>query len=566
MTKPKGKPTPGLGPLEDFRNFVFLVWKHLNLPDPTPVQYDICEYLQHGPDRQMIQAFRGVGKSYITSAFTAWELLRDPDQKIMAVSASKDRADQFSTFVKRLIEDMPILAPLRSRPEQRNSNLAFDVGPARPDHSPSVKSVGIFGQLTGSRANIIIADDVEVPNNSETQTMRDKLAERVKEFDAVLKPGGRVVYLGTPQTELTLYGLLRQRGYETRIWPARFPTPAQARSYGDDLAPMILRGLDKGSRAGASTDPKRFDDEDLAKRELSYGKAGFALQFMLDPKLSDVDRYPLKTSDLIVMSCPPNEAPGKVTWGSMPELALPDLPNVGLSGDKWYRPWRTSDDPREWAPYQGTVMFIDPAGGGADEASYAALSFLNGNLFLRDVGGFMHGYAPATLQGFADAAKAHNVNLVLVEDNFGDGMFRELLKPYLAKTHPCGVEGVKHTRQKELRIIDTLAPVLAQHRLIVDPRVIEKDYRSVESYSSDTKHAYRLFHQLTRITRDKGALKQDGRLDALAGAVAYFAERMARDQEKAAEELREEALRKELEKFIEACGGRTSVGPMWVRT
>lgn len=568
MARSSGKPTPNLGPYEDFRNFMWLTWKHLGLPEPTFVQYDIAEYLQYGPDRQIIQAFRGVGKSYITSDFVGWEGLRDRDIKTMAVSASKDRADQFSTFVKRLIEDMPILNALRAAPEQRNSNLMFDFGGCRPDHSPSVKSVGIFGQLTGSRANRIIADDVEVPNNSETQTMRDKLAERVKEFDAIIKPGAgnRIVYLGTPQTELTLYRLLRDRGYETRVWPARYPTKVFMRSYGDTIAPALLKKMEQGAKEGTSTDPKRFDDEDLTKRELSYGKAGFALQFMLDPKLSDVDRYPLKTSDFVVLDCPRETAPGKLAWGASPDLVLPDLPNVGLSGDRWHRPWMVSTDHQEWAPYQGTVMFIDPSGTGADEASYVVLSFLHGNLFLRDVGGFLHGYSPETLQGFADAAKFNGVNTALIEENFGDGMFGELLKPYLAKTHPCSVESVKHTRQKELRIIDTLAPVLAQHRLIVDPKAIEKDYRSVESYPSDQKHTYRLFHQLTRVTRDKGALKQDGRLDALAGAVGFFADRMARDQEKAAQEAKDLALEEELRKFMQAAGGRPDPGPLWVRT
>src|SRR5271166_6386538 len=166
--------TPAFGDpiLDDFRNFLFLVWRHLNLPDPTPVQYDIAHYLQHGPKRCIIEAFRGVGKSYVTSAFVVWLLLRDPQLNILVVSASKDRADQFSIFTKRLIAEMPMLAHLRPKDEQRNSMISFDVGPARNSHAPSVKSVGITGQITGSRADVIIADDVEVPNNSMTDMMR----------------------------------------------------------------------------------------------------------------------------------------------------------------------------------------------------------------------------------------------------------------------------------------------------------------------------------------------------------------------------------------------------------
>jgi hypothetical protein len=56
--------------LQDFRVFLTMVWRHLNLPDPTPVQLDIAHWLQHGPRRKIIEAFRGVGKSWITSTLT----------------------------------------------------------------------------------------------------------------------------------------------------------------------------------------------------------------------------------------------------------------------------------------------------------------------------------------------------------------------------------------------------------------------------------------------------------------------------------------------------------------
>ena len=253
-------------PLLDFRNFVFMVWQHLNLPDPTPVQYDMAEYLQNAPKRAVIEAFRGVGKSYITSAFVCWKLLLDPEVKVLVVSASKVRSDDFSTFTQRLINELPILHHLKSREGQRQSKVAFDVGPCQASHSPSVKSVGITGQLSGSRADIIVADDVEVPNNSMTQTMRSKLSEAVKEFDAVLKPGGTVVYLGTPQTEMSLYETLPERGYEVRIWPSRYPEEKQVIRYANKLAPFIQDRLDRGAIVGDPTDPLRFDVEDLLER------------------------------------------------------------------------------------------------------------------------------------------------------------------------------------------------------------------------------------------------------------------------------------------------------------
>lgn len=528
--------------LTDYRKFTYVVWKHLGLPDPTPVQYDIGNYLQNGPRRSVIEAFRGVGKSWLTSAFVCWLLLNNPQLKILVVSASKERADAFSTFVKRLINEIPMLQHLAPQDGQRDSVIAFDVGPATPDHSPSVKSVGITGQITGSRADVLIADDVEVPNNSATQMMRDKLSEAVKEFDAILKPGGRIIYLGTPQTEMSLYNQLPERGYEVRIWPSLFPELSKVESYKGRLAPLITKALEEDpSVAGKPTDPKRFGEEDLMERRASYGRAGFALQFQLDTSLSDGDRYPLKVADLIVQNLGPTMAHLKLAWAAAPEVCINDLPNVALTGDRFYRPMWHSPDMSE---YTGAVMSIDPSGRGKDETGYAVVKALAGNLFLTEAGGISGGYEESTLEALAYAAKRNQVKYIIIEANFGDGMFTQLLKPILGRIYPCAVEEVKHSTQKEARIIDTLEPVLSGHRLIVDQKVIQNDFDTAR----DIK--YSLFYQLTRITRDRGALVHDDRLDALAIAVNYWVEAMGRDNNKAADEIKGAALDRELKKFM----------------
>lgn len=496
----------------------------------------------------VIEAFRGVGKSYITSAFVVHQLLLDPEKKVLVVSASKNRSDDFSTFTQRLINDMPVLHHLKPREEQRASKISFDVGPAGPSHSPSVKSVGITGQLSGSRADIIVADDIEIPNNSATQMMREKLAEAVKEFDAVLKPDGRIIYLGTPQTEMSLYEELPNRGYEARIWPARYPSEAVRSRYSGRLAPLVGDLLDRNEEGltGLPTDPKRFTDDDLLERELSYGRSGFSLQFMLDTSLSDADRYPLKLSDLIVMPLDNQKAPEKIIWGRNPANELKELPNLGLAGDKYYSQQETVGS---YLDYTGSVMAIDPSGRGADETAYAVVKMLNGQLFVTDAGGVKGGYSSETLQALAVIAKRGQVNEIIIESNFGDGMFTELFKPVLHKVYEVTVNEVRHSKQKELRIIDTLEPVMNQHRLVIDPKVIERDWQSVQNYSTEKAPKYTLAYQMTRITKDRGALAHDDRLDALSMAIAYWVEQMASDADKAIYDRKEEMLMETLERF-----------------
>ena len=534
--------------LKNFKNFLYLCWKFLKLPEPTPIQYDIADYIQTKERRLVVEAFRGVGKSWITSAFVCHQLLLNPQKNILVVSASKSRADDFSTFTQRLVNEMPILQHLIPRDDQRHSKISFDVAPAIASHSPSVKSMGITGQLTGSRADLIIADDVESANNSQTQLMRDRLSETVKEFDAIIKPDvGRIIFLGTPQTEMSLYNTLEERGYKTKIWTALYPDKIQTVGYGHKLSSIISDVTDK---EGKPTDPERFDDVDLMERLSSYGRSGFNLQFMLDTTMSDSNRYPLKLNDLIVASgCSTwKEAPAKIQWASGTEQLKgidPEIPNVGLKGDYFVAPMYTSP---EYAPFEGVAMSIDPAGRGEDKTAYAVLKMLHGVLYLTDVGALEGGYSDATLEELSSIAKRNKVNYVVIESNFGDGMATALLKPVMAKIHPCEIEEVRHNIQKEKRIIDTLEPIMNGHRLVVDEQIIKDDFKLEPNHQ--------LFRQLTRITKDRGALRHDDQIDALAIAANYWVERMDRDQTLSYNQHKDELINKDLDKFMQHTIGR----------
>lgn len=535
--------------LTDFRNFVFLVWKFLGLPEPTPVQYDICDFLQHGPRRRTVCAFRGVGKSFLTSAYAIWQLLLDPQKNILVVSASKSRADDFSTFTQRLIWEMPILSHLRPDESQRTSKIAFDVGPAKAAHAPSVKSVGITGQLTGSRADLLISDDSESLNNSATQGQRDKLGELVREFEAIIKPGGEIVFLGTPQTDAgSLYHNLGERGYTTQIWPARYPDARLRTRYGDTLAPTILKKVKKDKDlVGKPTDERRFNATELEEREASYGRSGFALQFMLDPSLEDYTRFPLKLSDLIITDIDTEKAPENLIWAGSTDYVIPELPNVGFTGDHYHKPMAIDG---EWLKYTGSVMAVDPAGRGTDETSYAIVKILNGIMYVEECTGIAGGYGKDVLEKLTNEAKRHKVNLILIESNFGDGMFTELLKPYLRRIYPVTTEEVRHNIQKQKRIIDTLEPVMNQHRLVVSPKLIQNDYESTLDLSPEKQNQYRLFFQMTRLSREPNSLIHDDRIDVLSMAVSYWVMAAGVEAKEHMKKRKDEALEIELENIM----------------
>jgi len=510
---------------EDFKLFLQALWDQLDLPQPTRAQYAIADYLQSGPKRLQIQAFRGVGKSWITGAFVLWTLFKNPEKKIMIISASKERADNMSIFLQKLIIETPWLKHLQPKSDDsRWSRISFDVN-CSPHQAPSVKSVGITGQLTGSRADLMILDDIEVPGNSMTELMREKLLQLCTEAESILTPkdDSRIMYLGTPQTTFTVYRKLAERSYRPFVWPARYPKSLS--NYEGLLAPQLQEDIDMGVDVGDCTDPDRFDNEDLIDRESSMGRSNFMLQFMLDTSMSDAEKFPLKMADLIVTSVNPKEAPDAIVWCSDPVNVIKELPTVGLPGDYFYKPMQMQG---EWGPYTETICAVDPSGRGSDETAACYLSQRNGFLYLHEMRAYRDGYSDRTLLDILRGCKKYNVSTLVIETNFGDGIVSELFKKHLQQTKQnIFVDEVRANVRKEDRIIDSLEPVLNQHRLIVNRSVIDWDYTSNKDSAPESRLLYMLFYQMSRMCREKGAVKHDDRIDVLAMAVKYYTDALA---------------------------------------
>ena len=511
----------------DFKLFLQALWGQLDLPSPTRAQYAIADYLQNGPKRLQIQAFRGVGKSWITGAFVLWTLFNDPERKIMIISASKERADNMSIFLQKLIIETPWLNHLQPKSDDsRWSRISFDVH-CSPHQAPSVKSVGITGQLTGSRADLMILDDIEVPGNSMTELMREKLLQLCTEAESILTPksDSRIMYLGTPQTTFTVYRKLAERAYRPFVWPSRYPRKDKLSQYEGLLAPQIVEDIDGGIEEWSVTDPDRFDNDDLIEREASMGRSNYMLQFQLDTSLSDAEKFPLKMADLVVTSVNPSEACDNCIWCSDPKNVIKELPTVGLPGDYFYSPMQLQG---EWTPYTETICSVDPSGRGTDETAACYISQKNGFLYLHEVRAYRDGYSDRTLLDILKGCKKYGVTKLVIETNFGDGMVSELFKKHLQNNNQAiDVEEVRANVRKEDRIIDSLEPVLNQHRLVVNKSVIEWDYKSNADAAPEERLQYMLFYQMSRMCREKGAVKHDDRLDALAQGVKYYTDALS---------------------------------------
>ena len=521
--------------VNSFPDYLRYVYGHIYLPSSTPLQNRIAEILGENKKRLILQAARGTGKSYIAAIYSTWRLLRNVDEKVLIVSASGPKAIEIATFVRRLFEDVPLLQHLKPGSEQRDSVLSFDVQGAKTAIAPSVAAVGITSQITGRRATLVLADDVEVPSNSMTELMREKLLSRTSEFEALLIPDlpSSVLYLGTPQSMESIYGKLE---YETRILPAQVPEDETI--YEGKLDDWVmLQG-----RPGEATDKIRFPEEVLLERRAGMGAAMFKLQYNLDTTLSDAERFPLKCKDLMVHSITSIEAPLSIHYTGSKEYTIKDLTSLGFTGDHYHTPMRVHP---EYGKYDTIIMSIDPAGQGTDETTYAVVGVKNGYVYVIDVGGTKLGYSEEALVMLSNKAKEHKVETIVPEKNFGGGMFYNLFTKVLSGIYPCTVVDDFNVKgQKEVRIIDNIEPLATNHKLVFNYEMIQEDYEMTKK--DPTTIVYSLMYQYTHITRDRQSLTHDDRLDALSIACQYVKDMVMVDTESTIKSMKE----RELEQFL----------------
>ena len=514
----------------------------------TDIQRDIASYIAYGPHYLMVEAQRGQAKTTISAAYAVWTLIHNPRANILILSAGGDMASDISTLIIRVILTMPELECMR--PDTNNGDRSsvdhFDVHYALKgvDKSPSIKCLGITANLQGNRAQLLLADDIESSKNSQTATQRAQLMHLTLDFTSICSTG-RIIWLGTPQSMESIYNTLPGRGVSIRIWPGRYPTQAQRTNYGEHLAPYLVRKLDANPALaygggilgdqGQPVDPVLLNEDQLQKKERDQGTSYFQLQHMLNTRLVDAMRYPLKPEQLIVMHCQAR-MPMTVVRG-FGGAALRDF-NSHSFAFKMTIPHELSP---ETSGFQGIIAYVDPAGGGinGDETAYAVTGFLNGNIYLLDIGGLPGGYSGSVLKELAERLALWAPHKVIIEKNMGYGAFREVFVPVLHTVHKCAVDDDMVHGQKEQRIINTLEPVMGRGALIVNESVVERDKADCDRYAPANRLSYSLFHQMAKITRERGALVHDDRLDALEGAVRYWQTLLQQNQDSAVKAQRE---------------------------
>ena len=514
--------------VKDFRNHLFFAFKFMGLGEPTPAQYAMADALQEGDKDMQLQAGRGFGKSVITSCLASWYLLKDPNATVMVISATANKAVEFISMTRKILNLIPYCHHMV--PGDHTTDNAFGFNLECRDmigQDLSCYARGITSQITGSHADYLIFDDVEIEGNCETQVSRDKLMNKCLEAEQIRNKGGRVIFLGTPQIRDSIYNALSS-GYPITKFPAVMPDksiPSECENINDWIWEL-------GLEPGEATQPERFDLDTLLERKAKVGPTLFRLHYQLDTSAADEALYPLRLGDLIILDVDPQVCPEKVVWAS--SVPLKGIPSFGMHGDKLYEPMWVSD---KFVEYQQTAMFVDPSGRGKDETAICVASLCNGFVWIHELEGLDGGYDEATLLKIAKIVNQYQLKLILVESNYGDGMFNKLLQPVIAEQ--CGQVGIEEYKvlgAKEARMLESLEPVMASHRLVFDKKAIRQE---------ETQK------QITRLTGRRGCLRHDDRVDVLSAAVNFWKDNLSVNVDNVVEKNKEATRLKEVKRWSE---------------
>lgn len=424
--------------------------------------------LEGGKRHLLLMAFRGAGKSTVVGLFAAWLLLTDPNRRLMVLGPDVRLARRMLRNTMRIIERHPATAGLKPKTRGSWSSGEFTIVRPRELREPSMVACGILGNITGSRADIVICDDVEVPRTADSALKRSDLREKLTEIDYVLTPGGTQLYVGTPHTYYSIYA------------DAARPEIGEDEPFLAGFERHVLPVWD-ANRVPAW--PERFDIAHIERIRRRTGPAKFETQMMLRPVSLSAGR--LDPDRLRVYDAEPayREAAGR--------SAL-DLGGVRiLSASCWW----------------------DPAFSGAGDGSVVAIVYGGDdhNLYLHRVAYLAvdpAGVLPEADQqcrAVADLVREHHLPGIRVETNgvgaFLPGLLRETLrKAGLA----AAVVGAPSHIPKERRILEALDAPLAAGRLFA--------HRSV--------WATPLIREMREWRPGRDGRTHDDGLDAVAGAVS----------------------------------------------
>ncbi len=422
-----------------------LIWNRLQNQSTPDIHLKMSYWLEknwkQGKRHLLLMAFRSSGKSTITGLFCAWLFYTNPDLRILVIAADTALARKMVRNVKRIIERHPLTTSLKPEKADQWASDKFTINRKKELRDPSMMAKGISSNITGSRADIVICDDVEVPNTCDSAEKRTELRERLHEIEYVLVAGGTQIYIGTPHSYYTIY--------------AEKPR----KEIGEDY--IFLQGFNRLKIPVLDIEnkpawPEKYTIEDIERMKNQTGLAKFKSQMMLEPV--NINEGRLNPADLNIYDA-------KLEYTEAAKQSILSIKGKKLvSASAWWDPAFGS------VKGDGSVLacvYTDEDG----DYWLHHLEYIKNSINSRE------DEATAQCQKICNLVKNFYLPSVTIETN-GIGKFLPaILRRELGKAgYACSVIEVNSRQNKDIRILEAFDAVLAARALYVNKNVLKTPF------------------------------------------------------------------------------------------
>lgn len=256
----------------------FLMWAKLMRWEVPMLHVRICLWLETCNDPvRVLMVFRGAAKSTIYAVYKAWRLYRNRDNRSLVWAADDQLATKLTRDTLNVLRRHPLTRGML--PPKPGAQSFWVIG-AADMRNPSMQAVGVNGNATGSRADAVDFDDVEVPKNIKTPEARANLRMKTEESTHIAVPGAQETWVGTPHTHDSVYTELIEGGAAVLQIPLfentkRYTETDTATRYAFDFDPgpdglYVIVGIGKFSK--------------MLVEGVDYTRAGRAIVFKKAPR------------------------------------------------------------------------------------------------------------------------------------------------------------------------------------------------------------------------------------------------------------------------------------------
>lgn len=163
-------------------------------------------------------------KSHMVATWCAWMITRHPEITIFYVSATAELAIVQLGAIKNILESSvyqrffpEYIHPQEGKREKwTETKIHIDHPDRRKEgvRDATVATAGLTTNTTGWHADVIVGDDLVVPENAYTERGRDEVTKKASQFTSIRNAGGFTLACGTRYHPNDIYATWKTQTYE----------------------------------------------------------------------------------------------------------------------------------------------------------------------------------------------------------------------------------------------------------------------------------------------------------------------------------------------------------------